>query len=85
MNLLNLLNQQVLQKEIDKISKNQFQILPFTIDETMSPVLNYKDLVTGSEWTVKIPSIIDSESFLINFFSDKIRDNRNSKLKNILD
>ena len=82
---MNLLNHQILQKEVDKISKNQFQILPFTIDETMSPVLNYKDLTTCCFWTVKIPSIIDSESFLLNFFSDKIRDNRNSKLKNILD
>lgn len=82
---MNLLNQQVLQKEIDSMSKNQFQILPFTINESMSPVLNYLDLTTGHEWSVKIPSIIDSESFLINFFSDKIRDNRNIKLKNILD
>lgn len=82
---MNLLNQEVLQKEIDRISKNQFQILPFTIDETMSPVLNYVDLTTGSEWSVKIPSMVYSDSFLINFFLDKIRDNRNNKLKNILD
>ena len=45
-----MFNQENLQKEVDKISKNQFQILPFSIDESMAPVLNYIDLETGHEW-----------------------------------
>lgn len=82
---MNLLNQQVLQKQIDKISKDQFQILPFTIDDSMSPILNYIDLTTDSEWSVKIPSVVDGDVFLINFFRDKIIEKRNTKLQNILD
>lgn len=83
---MNLLNQHTLQSEIDKISANQFQILPFTIDDkTMSPILNYIDLSTQNEWTVKIPSIVDGDIFLTNFFKEKVVEKRESKLKNILD
>ncbi len=80
-----MFNQENLQKEVDKISKNQFQILPFSIDESMAPVLNYIDLETGHEWSCKIPSIIDSKIFLIEFFREKVELKRDKRLKDILD
>ena len=80
-----MFNQENLQKEVDKISKNQFQILPFSIDESMAPVLNYIDLETGHEWFCKIPSIIDSKIFLIEFFREKVELKRDKRLKDILD
>jgi hypothetical protein len=82
---MSLLNEENLQKEVNKISKNHFEILPFKIDEkAWSPILNYKDLFTNQQWSVKIPNIIDANKFLINYFREKVEENRDKKLGNIL-
>ncbi len=82
---MSLLNQEELQKEINRISKNQFEILPFKIDEnTWQPILNYKDLFTNQQWSVKIPSIIDADKFLSNYFREKIEENRDKKIGKLL-
>jgi hypothetical protein len=82
---MSLLNEENLQKEVNKISKNHFEILPFKIDEkAWSPILNYKDLFTNQQWSVKIPNIIDANKFLINYFRQKVEENRDKKLGNIL-
>lgn len=82
---MSLLNEENLQKEVNKISKNHFKILPFKIDdEAWSPILNYKDLFTNQQWSVKIPNIIDANKFLINYFREKVEENRDKKLGNIL-
>jgi hypothetical protein len=83
---MSLLNEGNLQKEVDKISKNHFEILPFKIDEnTWRPILNYKDLFTNQQWSVKIPNIIDADKFLSNYFREKVEENRDKRLKDILD
>lgn len=82
---MNLLSEENLQKEINKMSKNHFEILPFKVDEkTWRPILNYKDLFTNQQWSVKIPTIIDADKFLINYFREKVEENRDKKLGNIL-
>jgi len=82
---MNLLNEVNLQKEVDKISKNHFEILPFKVDEnTWRPILNYKDLFTNQQWSVTIPSIIDADEFLSNYFREKVEEDRDKKLGNIL-
>ena len=82
---MSLLNEENLQKEVNKISKNHFEILPFKIDEkAWSPILNYKDLFTNQQWSVKIPNIIEADKFLVNYFREKVEENRDKKLGNIL-
>ena len=82
---MSLLNEENLQKEVNKISKNHFEILPFKIDDRgWAPILNYKDLFTNQQWSVKIPNIIDANKFLINYFREKVEENRDKKLGNIL-
>jgi len=82
---MSLLNHENLQKYVDSISKNHFEILPFKVDENAwTPILNYKDLLLNQEWSVKIPNMIESENFILNYFREKVELNRDKKLRNIL-
>jgi hypothetical protein len=68
---------------IEELRNNE--ILPFKIDDRgWAPILNYKDLFTNQQWSVKIPNIIDANKFLINYFREKVEENRDKKLGNIL-
>jgi hypothetical protein len=83
---MNYLNREYLQSYLNQKYPNQFTILDWSIDmNTMIPELNYINKKSGSELKVKVPSSTHLETFIENYFSELFIENRDKKIKNILD
>lgn len=83
---MNYLNREYLQSYLDKKYPNQFIILDWGVDvNTMTPELNYINRQLGNQLKVKVPSSIHLETFVENYFSEKVIENRDKKIKKILD
>jgi len=82
---MNYLDQDTLQNYLNKKYPNNFTALNWTIDElTMAPEMNYINKLTGEHLIVRIPSIVDIESFVENYFLETFTENRQQKIKGIL-
>jgi hypothetical protein len=82
---MSYVNTNILKKYLDTNYPNNFTVLDWTIDEqTMAPEMNYINNFTKEQLMIRIPSMVDLQTFVENYFLEVYTENRNQKLENIL-